>query len=165
MNSVQRQFLDLASAQAVKANHPFPQMAACEAALESTWGHSELAREANNLFGMKQHAHAIYGTMTLPTHEFIGGEWKACSANWVKYSDWRSCFADRLATLERLSNAYPHYKAAIDAKDAHTYITEVSKTWSTDPNRALKVEGIYAEYVTAAPAASPGAAATSTDPA
>lgn len=165
MNSVQRQFLDLASAQAVKANHPFPQMAACEAALESSWGHSELAREANNLFGMKQHAHAIYGTMTLPTREFIDGQWKACSANWVKYTDWRGCFADRLATLERLSNAYPHYKAAIDAKDVRTYITEVSKTWSTDPNRAAKCLDIYAEYIAAKPAASPGAAATSTDPA
>jgi flagellum-specific peptidoglycan hydrolase FlgJ len=165
MNDSQKQFLNEAAAQAVKANHPFPQMAACEAALESTWGHSELAREANNLFGMKQHAHPVYGTMTLPTREFEKGEWIQTAANWVKYSDWRACFVDRLATLERLSNAYPHYKAAIDAKDAHTYITEVSKTWSTDPNRALKVEGIYAEYVSATPAASPGAAATPTDPA
>ena len=147
MNDLQRQFLDKATAEAVKANHPFPQMAACEAALESTWGHSELAREANNLFGMKQHAHPIFGTMTLPTHEVLDGKWMPCSANWVKYPDWRGCFADRLATLERLSNVYPHYKAALDAKDAHTYIVEVSATWSTDPMRALKVEGVYQEYL------------------
>ena len=147
MNDVQRQFLDRATAEAVKANHPFPRMAACEAALESSWGHSELATAGNNLFGMKQHAHAVYGTMTLPTREFLDGEWKACSSQWVNYPDWRACFADRLATLERLSNAYPHYKAALEAQDARTYIAEVSKTWSTDPGRAEKVLSVYEEFV------------------
>jgi flagellum-specific peptidoglycan hydrolase FlgJ len=149
MNSLQKQFLDQASAQAVKANHPFPQMAACEAALESAWGNSELARDANNLFGMKQHAHAIYGTMNLPTREFENGTWIQTTAAWVKYADWRACFCDRLATLERLSNAYPHYKAALEAKDPHSYITEVSRTWSTDPERAAKVESVYTEYLAA----------------
>lgn len=147
MNDVQRNFLDRATAEAVKANHPFAQMAACEAALESSWGNSELAREAFNLFGMKQHAHPIYGTMNLPTREFENGQWEVVTAHWIKYPDWRACFADRLATLERLSNAYPHYAAALRAGDARTYIAEVSKTWSTDPNRAQKVLGIYEEYL------------------
>jgi flagellum-specific peptidoglycan hydrolase FlgJ len=149
MNDIQKQFLDQATAQAMKANHPFPQMAACEAALESSWGHSELAREANNLFGCKQHSHAIYGTMTLPTREFENSSWVQVGSNWVKYPDWRACFADRLATLERLSNAYPHYKAALAAADPRTYITEVSKSWSTDPHRALSVQGVYEEYLAA----------------
>jgi len=157
MNDLQRQFLDHATAEAVRANHPFAQMAACEAALESSWGNSQLAREGNNLFGMKQHAHPIYGTMTLPTRECLDGKWMSCSANWVKYRDWRGCFADRLATLERLSNVYSHYKAALDAKDARTYIMEVSSTWSTDPLRGLKVWDIYQDYVPSA--AGPGAAA------
>jgi flagellum-specific peptidoglycan hydrolase FlgJ len=147
MNDLQRQFLDRATAEAVKANHPFAQMAACEAALESAWGKSELARDANNLFGMKQHVHPVYGTMTLPTREFLQGEWAVVNAEWVKYLDWRACFADRLATLERLSNAYPHYKAALDAPDARSYIAEVSESWSTDPLRGLKVLNIYKEYM------------------
>lgn len=152
MNDAQRQFLDRATAEAAKANHPFPPMAACEAALESGWGHSQLAREGNNLFGMKQHAHAVFGTMTLPTSEFLDGKWVTVpGANWVKYPDLASCFADRLATLQRLSNAYPHYAAALKAEDAQTFVTEVSKTWSTDPNRAQKIIGIYAEYTEGAP--------------
>jgi len=145
MNSLQRDFLDRASAEAVKASHPFPQMAACEAALESSWGNSQLAREGNNLFGMKQHAHAVYGTMNLPTREFENGEWIQTVAHWVQYPDWAMCFADRLATLQRLSNAFPHYAAALKATDPETYIAEVSKTWSTDPNRAQKVLSIYQE--------------------
>lgn len=145
MNDSQRDFFSRASAEATKAGHPFPQMAAAEAALESNWGNSELARDAANLFGMKQHAHFVYGTMNLPTREFENGEWISTVAHWVKYPDWASCFADRLATLQRLANAFPHYKAALEAPDAETYITEVSKTWSTDPNRAQKVLSIYQE--------------------
>jgi flagellum-specific peptidoglycan hydrolase FlgJ len=146
MNQEQRTFLDLAVAEAIKANHPFAQMAACEAALESNYGKSELARDARNLFGMKQHTHPVYGTMTLPTREFLNGEWETVGAGWVSYPDLRSCFCDRLATLERLANAYPHYKAALAAPDAQTYIAEVSKTWSTDPERGQKVLSIYQEY-------------------
>jgi flagellum-specific peptidoglycan hydrolase FlgJ len=151
MNSPQKQFLQRATAEAVKANHPFPRMAACEAALESGWGNSLLALKANNLFGMKQHAHAIYGTMNLPTREFESGEWKQTVAKWVEYPDWRACFCDRLATLERLSNVLPHYKAALEAKDARTYIEEVSKSWSTDPDRATKVLSVYEEFVALQP--------------
>jgi flagellum-specific peptidoglycan hydrolase FlgJ len=172
MNTLQKQFLDAAAAQAVKANHPFPQMAACEAALESTWGHSALARECNNLFGMKQHSHPVFLTMTLPTQEFLNGAWKQVpGASWVKYPDWRACFCDRLSTLERLSSVMPHYAAALAAKDPRTYITEVSKSWSTDPLRAQKVIGVYEEYLAAIaqsslpPAASPGAAVPPTNPA
>lgn len=147
MNSLQLAFLDRARAEAIKANHPFAAMAAAEAALESNWGNSELAREGNNLFGMKQHAHPVCGTINLPTKEYLDGQWMACTSQWVEYPDWRACFADRLATLERLSNAYPHYKAALEAQDAETFVRQVSLTWSTDPNRADKVLSIYQEYL------------------
>jgi flagellum-specific peptidoglycan hydrolase FlgJ len=162
MNDLQRAFLTKATAEAAKVNHPFPRMAACEAALESAWGNSALAREANNLFGMKQHCHPIYGTMTLPTREFVGKEkdaqdgicdgWIAVNANWVSYPGWAECFADRLATLQRLSNAYPHYAAALRATDAKTYVAEVSKSWSTDPDRAKKVIAFYDQFDPAPPA-------------
>jgi flagellum-specific peptidoglycan hydrolase FlgJ len=146
MNQQQRNFLNKATEQAALAHHPFPQIAACEAALESSWGNSQLARDGFNLFGMKQHAHPIYGTMQLPTKEFLEGNWVTVQAGWVNYPNWQACFADRLATLERLSSVYPHYKAALDAKDEETFVTEVSKTWSTDPERANKVLSIYREY-------------------
>jgi flagellum-specific peptidoglycan hydrolase FlgJ len=133
MNDSQRDFLTRATTEAEKANHLYPQMAAAEAALESNYGLSELARTANNLFGMKQHSHAVYGTMNLPTREFAGGQWVQTVARWVQYPDWRACFCDRLATLERLSNALPHYKAALDAQDARSYVIQVSESWSTDP--------------------------------
>jgi lysozyme len=154
VNDSQLQFLRSATVEAIKANHPFAMMAAAEAALESNWGNSSLAREDFNLFGTKQHAHPIFGTVNLPTREWddqdhnpIDGKWMVVTASWVKYPDWRASFCDRLATLERLSNAYPHYKAALDAKDPLTFVTEVSKSWSTDPRRAAKVISIYQDYL------------------
>jgi flagellum-specific peptidoglycan hydrolase FlgJ len=133
MNSFQKQFLQSTAAEAKKAAHIFPDMAACEAALESGYGASELAREANNLFGMKWHRHAAYGKMVLPTREFENSEWIQISADWEKYPDNASCFADRMSTLMRLSPYLDHYRRAVNAQDARSYVIQVSESWSTDP--------------------------------
>ena len=80
-----KQWLAQASAAAAEALHIYPQMAACEAGEESNYGQSMLAKADSNLFGMKQHQHPVYGTVSLPTREFLGGSWKVVSANFVKY--------------------------------------------------------------------------------
>lgn len=144
----QREFLAKATAAATASGHVFPEMAACEAALESGFGRSGLATVDNNLFGMKQHQHPIYGTHALPTKEFEKGEWITVTANWVRYPDWSACFADRMATLKRLAPAkgFEHYAAALAAKDAESYVREVSAKWSTDPHRADKVIAIHLSH-------------------
>jgi hypothetical protein len=48
-----------------------------------------------------------------------------------------------MAVLQRLGRAYPAYAAALAAKDGATFVTLVSKRWSTDPCRAAKVLGIW----------------------
>jgi flagellum-specific peptidoglycan hydrolase FlgJ len=147
MDIQQRQFLDRASQQAETAGHLYPTMAACEAALESGYGTSGLSISGNNLFGMKQHTHPIYGTLNIPTREFEGGEWVVVDAEWVKYPDWAACFADRLATLNRLAPHFPNYAAALSAADSDSYVLAVSKTWSTDPARGEKVQAIHGAYL------------------
>lgn len=143
MTPANEDFVRRAAQAAQQAGHVFPEMAACEAALESGYGRSLLAVQDRNLFGMKQHRHPIYGTHSLPTREDLGGHWVAVSANWVSYPDWQSCFADRMATLERLASVYQHYKNALAAGSATTYVMEVSRTWSTDPERGEKCLAIY----------------------
>lgn len=150
MNNQQRQFVAQAAAAAKQSVHVFPEMAACEAALESNYGKSGLATADNNLFGMKQHMHPIYGTHVLPTKEFENGQWITINASWIHYPSWSTCFFDRMRTLNRLAPAkgFEHYAAAIAAKDPETFVREVSAKWSTDPNRADKVIAIYREYTT-----------------
>src|SRR5579872_123560 len=102
MNVLQKDWLDRTVEAAKKGGHIFPEMAACEAALESGYGTSQLAVKDNNLFGMKQHQHPVYGTERLPTREFENGQWKVIEAEWVHYPDYDSCFRDRMLTLIRL---------------------------------------------------------------
>lgn len=148
MTPAQKIFIEKASLAAEKAGHVFPTMAGCEAGEESGYGASGLAKNHNNLFGSKQHAHAIYGTVNLPTREFIKSQWVTVLAAWVDYPDWASCFADRKATLERLSNVYPEYRKALEATDAEEYCRHVSATWATDPKRADHVIAIYKTFLT-----------------
>lgn len=139
-------FLRSATDAAASGGCPWPEFVACEAALESGFGKSTLAREDNNLFGMKQHKHPVYGTASLPTEEFLQQHWVRVNADWVKYPTLADCFADRMATLRRLAPGFEHYAAALSATDGPTFIREVSKTWSTDPNRAQKVLDIYRRW-------------------
>lgn len=125
------------------AGHIWPAMAACEAALESGWGESELAREDHNLFGCKQHLHPVYGTVHIPTREFVSNAWVTVDAAWVRYPDDAACFEDRMRTLRMLSTTYPNYAMALVADTAEEYVAEVSQTWSTDPERAEKCIAIY----------------------
>jgi len=142
----QRGWLSTTAAAAYASNHIFPLMAASEAALESGFGSSKLAQRDNNLFGMKQHAHSIYGTATLPTKEVIRGAWVEVSANWINYPSLAACFLDRMATLKRLAPVFPNYALALAAANPIAYVTAVSRTWSTDPDRAAKVISIYQAY-------------------
>lgn len=140
----QTKFLNAALAAAKASGHIFPNIAACEAALESSWGLSQLATEANNLFGQKQsHPPISAETLTLPTKEYLHGTWQTVQANWAKFASWQECFSARMNLLKALAPSYPAYRAALAAKDPETFVTEVSKSWSTDPQRAAKVLSIY----------------------
>ncbi|HEV3041877.1 MAG TPA: glucosaminidase domain-containing protein [Candidatus Angelobacter sp.] len=156
--NARRNFMVRTFTAANQAKHIFPGYAACEAALESGYGSSSLAREGNNLFGMKQHIHPEYGTLSLPTREWRKEhqQFEPAFSAWVLYPDLAACFADRMATLQRLAVvrgkdgelAYPHYAAAIAAPTGEQFVIEVSQHWSTDPRRAQKVLAIYQQFET-----------------
>lgn len=145
MGSFQEDFLGKAAVAAQAAGNMFPEYAACEAALESAWGRSRLAAEANNLFGQKQSQPPLpgSGTIELPTREFLHGSWVTVNASWVTFADWTACFRARMQLLRSASGRHPHYAAALAATTGEEFIQEVSRTWSTDPARASKVLAIY----------------------
>jgi hypothetical protein len=76
--AMQDDFLLKACEAARTAGHVFPEYAACEAALESAWGMSRLAVEANNLFGQKQSHPPLGESLDLPTKEYLHGRGSGC---------------------------------------------------------------------------------------
>ncbi len=148
MQSQHEEFLIKAAATARAAGHIWPDYAACEVALESAWGASTLALKANNLFGQKQF-HPPYhgtGTITLPTKEFLHGDWIEVQAAWMSFPDWGASCRVRMEVLHRLAREYPGYARALAATDGETFIREVSAVWSTGPRRAVEVLAIHARY-------------------
>lgn len=145
--SLQDAFLRRAAAAARAAGHTFPDYAACEAALESNWGQSRLAREANNLFGQKASVQEQgLATLALPTQEFLHGRWVTVIAQWARFADQAACFRARMALLRRLQHSYPAYARALVASTGESFIEEVSRAWSTDPQRAAKVLAIHRQH-------------------
>ncbi len=105
--------------------------------------------QANNLFGQKQSHPAIGETLTLATREYVRGAWVTVQAQWVRFADWNACFAERMHLLRSLSVEYPHYAEALAAETGEAYVTAVSKSWSTDPQRAEKVLAVHRQHFAA----------------
>lgn len=143
----QLDFLIDAAKAAKAAGHIFPDMAACEAALESSWGLSELALHANNLFGQKQAHPAIGDSLLLPTREFLHGQWVTVNAVWRRFHSLAESFQARMALITGAAREYPEtYGAALKATTPDEYVALVSKTWSTDPARGAKCSVIYSAH-------------------
>jgi flagellum-specific peptidoglycan hydrolase FlgJ len=85
-----------------------------QAALESGWGESGLARTGNNLFGIKADSRWRGETITLNTREFIRDQWIVVPAKWRKYANWQASIDDHAAFLKR----NPRYKACFSCATA-----------------------------------------------
>ena len=148
MTPENRRFIDTCSVAARMVAHPYPDAVACEAALESNYGHSHAMLVGNNPLSLKTFEHPTYGQVSLPAKEFLHPDWIPNDGFLIHYPSLADCFADRLATLVRLKQIYPTYKEALEADTVDGYITAVSKTWLHDLDRSLKVMIIYRRYIT-----------------
>src|SRR3954465_15292409 len=77
-----------------------------QAALESAWGNSQLAREGNNFFGIKAHGKRTRGGppfIEFPTTEVLKGVPQRVTARFARYASMAECFADRDAILGRVA--------------------------------------------------------------
>jgi len=75
--------------------------------------------------------------------EFLNRQWVTVDATWCEYPDFATSFLERMNTLRRLAGSYPHYSAALAAATAEVYVSQVSLSWSTDPQRGEKCIDIY----------------------
>ena len=139
LSEAQQTFLQNAFVAATQAGHPWPKMAACEAALETGWGTSQDCREHNNLLGIKVPSWWQGGVAVEPTHEFIDGAMQAQDDAFSTFASWAECYRCAVEIMQRDSA----YASALSATDPETFITLESKVWATDPNRAANIIEIY----------------------
>ena len=132
-----------ARASAVKSKIP-ASFTVAEAALESAWGASQLARDAFNLFGVKADRAWGGAVLTMPTREYLGGgKWAMVQARWRKYSDWLGSVTDHAQFL--LTN--PRYRPAFQHAGGEGFTRAVAAAgYATDPQYADKIISIIRQH-------------------
>jgi flagellum-specific peptidoglycan hydrolase FlgJ len=116
-----------------------------QAILESYWGSSRLAREANNYFGIKAQTRAgSAGSITFNVWEVIGGRNVMQSQAFRAYNSVAESFVDHGRFF--LENG--RYAAAMAAKhDARQFAREVNRAgYATDPAYASKLIALMDRY-------------------
>ena len=128
-----------AAAQASSATSGFPPgVTVAQAALESAFGNSGLARMANNYFGIK--ARSGGEAIELPTTEYVAGALVRVPAKFAKYASVAECFADR----DRMIASLPAYREArAAATDPEAFVCALARHWATDPGYAEKLLYLY----------------------
>lgn len=113
----------------------FPSVLMAQAALESGWGQSTLAKLHNNFFGVKAGSNWKGEVVTLPTREVIKGQDVMVNARFRKYANPLDSLKDRNDFLR----VNPRYQKAgvFDAKTPEEQALLLQKAkYATDPNYA-----------------------------
>jgi Mannosyl-glycoprotein endo-beta-N-acetylglucosaminidase len=106
-----------------------------------SWGSSQLARIANNYFGIK--ALPDGETVELPTLEYVGGAPVRVAAKFASFASMAECFRARDRVIASLA-ACAEARAA--AHDPEAFVRAFARHWATDPNYAEKVLAIYRSH-------------------
>lgn len=109
-----------------------------EAALESGWGESLLAKQGKNLFGVKADPAWQGDVLEMRTREFLKGRWVVVPARWRKYPDWVSCLNDHADFLRQNKR----YAQCFQSADGEGFARAVAAAgYATDPQYADKIVG------------------------
>ena len=114
-----------------------------QAALESGWGESGLARKGRNLFGVKADASWKGDILTMQTKEFLNGSWVVVTARWRKYSNWQRALDDHAAFLKNNKR----YAECFQCQSGVDFAQAVAKAgYATDPRYAYKLISIIEKH-------------------
>lgn len=139
-------FIDLigpAALASAKASGVPASFTVAEAALESGWGESLLARQGKNLFGVKADPAWQGDVLTLNTREFLHGTWVMVPARWRKYTDWQTCMDDHAAFLQQNRRYAPCFACTTGAAFAQAV---AQAGYATDPDYAAKLTSIIDQH-------------------
>lgn len=133
-----------------KTHKILPSLVGAQAILESGWGKSELAKNANNLFGVKANKDWKGDIYPVVTKEFIDGEWIEIVANFRKYKDWNESVLDHANFFTESQFRKDNYKHVFGETDyekaVKAILVPVAKYgYATDPNYADKIIRVIQE--------------------
>ncbi|MBO0885292.1 MAG: glycoside hydrolase family 73 protein [Mycobacterium sp.] len=142
------QFIDIVGAAArssMQSTGVPASVTVAQAILESDWGRSRLARQGNNLFGIKAlNGPGSDGVVTLATWEHLGGGDVIVQAPFRAYKTLEQSIDDHGKFF--ISNR--RYSAALAvARDAKAFARAIQDAgYATDPNYANKLIGLMDKY-------------------
>jgi flagellar rod assembly protein/muramidase FlgJ len=115
-----------------------------QAALESGWGESQLAKQAFNLFGVKADGSWSGPVLYMPTREFLKGQWVTVTAGWRKYPGWLASINDR-AKFFALN---PRYRLAMTGRrTGEDFARQIAIAgYATDPRYADKIIAVIRSH-------------------
>jgi flagellum-specific peptidoglycan hydrolase FlgJ len=152
VNAQQNAFLRLAvpAAQAAQRKYGVPtSVTVAQAIIESSntlgWGQSQLAKEANNFFGVKaSHVADPESYIELPTHEYLNNHLDLVEAKFARYEDPAESF-DAHARLLAVARRYQ--PAMYAAKDPELFCMRLQQCgYSTNPSYGVTLFKLIKEY-------------------
>lgn len=116
-----------------------PSITLAQAILESGWGRSSLAREDNNLFGVKTGA-STSGSVAALTRE---GRGRITTARFRTYADWRESLLDH---NQLLASDRRYAKARLHLDDWRAFLVAMAPTYATSRTYVPMVSGLVESY-------------------
>lgn len=123
-----------------KENDLFPSIMMSQAIAESAWGQSELATQANNLFGIKADASWKGYKYKAWTTEVVNGQTIKVQADFRKYNSQAESLTDYVTKIKTTMNGSSYRYQGVWRSNARTYENAARALqtggYATDPNYA-----------------------------
>ena len=125
-----------------------PSITAAQAILESGWGSSELAKVPNNnLFGIKDSEDWNGEIVTVPTQEYLNGDYITVNAAFRKYASWNDSVVDHAKFFTSTEWRKDNYRKVVNETDYRIAAQELKNAgYATDPNYPGKLIRLIEAY-------------------
>ena len=125
-----------------------PSITAAQAILESGWGSSELAKAPNNnLFGIKDSEDWNGEIVTVPTQEYVNGDYIKINAAFRKYTSWNDSVVDHAKFFTSTEWRKNNYRKVVNETDYRIADQELKNAgYATDPSYAGKLISLIEAY-------------------
>ena len=125
-----------------------PSITAAQAILESGWGSSELAKAPNNnLFGIKDSEDWNGEIVTVPTQEYVNGDYIKINAAFRKYTSWNDSVVDHAKFFTSTEWRKNNYRKVVNETDYRIAAQELKNAgYATDPSYPRKLIRLIEAY-------------------